>query len=535
MEAKHFATKRRAFPPAVYNERRINERPLPNTNRDNSDTEDDEQDLSEIVLFGTSLQTRAQSGAQAPGVNFVGVQSEQSAIELATTSQITRMEISLNTDDNQMHTQSFSGAWGGSMNSHDTDTAADLANPAEQHTNKSDITNKQPMETSSKPIEQSIQNTEFTDETEVGTNLLRANMSDNEVVDEVVEPPREQPSEQPEKQPSSAGNSNILSEISLHFSSMKKPHKEHPSLKSSSYQSEVNDEENDLNEHSNESNGSHQNVTTGSNASSNVQQHAITVERVSVIAIAEGSAMEMNREMNMLEEQLVQDETPSKHSHENESSELFTELSTDAPLIYTDGSDESHEVVASHPISISSLGSSVQQPSQQRTTPDTTADEQVSGNTIAEASALAMNMLENRVENAAVTDSEEPSTDSNVLLTDTGIKSEPTLLPVLLPGELPSLLRTPCSRNSQALNDLLGTVIIEEIDEDLTIIIGKNAFSEPFKTTAGNLIKRQNDEVSGNMAFDQTVRKFKILIIPYEIFIHTYGLNVHRKPDVFTY
>lgn len=71
-EAKHFATKRRAFPPAVYNERRLNERPLPNTNRDNSDTEDDVQDLSEIVLFGTPLQTRAQSGAQTPGVSFVG-------------------------------------------------------------------------------------------------------------------------------------------------------------------------------------------------------------------------------------------------------------------------------------------------------------------------------------------------------------------------------------------------------------------------------------------------------------------------------
>lgn len=69
-------------------------------------------------------------------------------------------------------------------------------------------------------------------------------------------------------------------------------------------------------------------------------------------------------------------------------------------------------------------------------------------------------------------------------------------------------LQEPCSSNRKALDELLEKRIIEEIEDDIypmTIISGSKNFGLPFNATAEGLIKRQNDRVSGNVAFSQTV------------------------------
>lgn len=70
----------------------------------------------------------------------------------------------------------------------------------------------------------------------------------------------------------------------------------------------------------------------------------------------------------------------------------------------------------------------------------------------------------------------------------------------------PSVVMETCSRNRTALNELLTTDFVEVIDEDLTIIVGSRGFGQPLKTNSDDLVKRQDDPVSGSLAYSQTVR-----------------------------
>lgn len=66
----------------------------------------------------------------------------------------------------------------------------------------------------------------------------------------------------------------------------------------------------------------------------------------------------------------------------------------------------------------------------------------------------------------------------------------------------------PCSSNSNELNGLFDEDNEEEdiYDDDITFIVNKTVgFAKPFNSTTQNLIKRENDIISGNMAFDETV------------------------------
>lgn len=72
----------------------------------------------------------------------------------------------------------------------------------------------------------------------------------------------------------------------------------------------------------------------------------------------------------------------------------------------------------------------------------------------------------------------------------------------------PVLLMEPCSSNRKQLNDLLETAVIEEVDDDMTIIVGNKSFGAPFQTTAENLIKRENDPISGSVPYNNTVSSF---------------------------
>lgn len=65
---------------------------------------------------------------------------------------------------------------------------------------------------------------------------------------------------------------------------------------------------------------------------------------------------------------------------------------------------------------------------------------------------------------------------------------------------------TPCTGNRNQLFNLLNSTVIEEIDDDLTMIYGTKGFGMPLHTTVEGLIKRENDPISGNIPFTQTVR-----------------------------
>lgn len=77
--------------------------------------------------------------------------------------------------------------------------------------------------------------------------------------------------------------------------------------------------------------------------------------------------------------------------------------------------------------------------------------------------------------------------------------------PVIKPEFFENILRAPCALNVLRLNELLEANIIEEIDDVMTIIVGKKGYGVPFQTTTEYLIKRQDDHVSGNLPFTQTV------------------------------
>lgn len=88
----------------------------------------------------------------------------------------------------------------------------------------------------------------------------------------------------------------------------------------------------------------------------------------------------------------------------------------------------------------------------------------------------------------------------------------------------PTLLMTPCSSNLNELYNLLNSHVIEEVDDEMTIIYGSKGFGLPYKTTDENLIKRENDPISGNMAFTQTVSKLVFMIQKLQIHVSIYLL-----------
>lgn len=69
----------------------------------------------------------------------------------------------------------------------------------------------------------------------------------------------------------------------------------------------------------------------------------------------------------------------------------------------------------------------------------------------------------------------------------------------------PCLLFEPVSRNIIELDDLLTGDIIDEYDDDVVITISKKGFGKPIKVTSEGLIKHENDLVSGDMPFSETV------------------------------
>lgn len=76
------------------------------------------------------------------------------------------------------------------------------------------------------------------------------------------------------------------------------------------------------------------------------------------------------------------------------------------------------------------------------------------------------------------------------------------------------LLFEPCSANNVALNNLLDEEdeVIDEYDEDVTIILSrKTGFAKPFNTNNDGLVKRENDTVSGNLPFNETVSKLHFI------------------------
>lgn len=68
------------------------------------------------------------------------------------------------------------------------------------------------------------------------------------------------------------------------------------------------------------------------------------------------------------------------------------------------------------------------------------------------------------------------------------------------------ILLQPCSSNHNELDDLLDKEITDEFDDDLTFYVNKKTgYAKPFKSHDGQMIKRENDALTGNMAFNTTV------------------------------
>lgn len=58
-------------------------------------------------------------------------------------------------------------------------------------------------------------------------------------------------------------------------------------------------------------------------------------------------------------------------------------------------------------------------------------------------------------------------------------------------------------------NNSSDNLIEELVDEDITIIIDKEVgIVHPMKTIADDMVKRENDIVSGNVAFNEDLSKF---------------------------
>lgn len=96
----------------------------------------------------------------------------------------------------------------------------------------------------------------------------------------------------------------------------------------------------------------------------------------------------------------------------------------------------------------------------------------------------------------------------------------------------PVLLMEPCSSNRKQLNDLLETAVIEEVDDEMTIIVGSKGFGAPFQTTAENLIKRENDPISGNVPYNNTVSNFIYMNMILSNSNIKFTFSIHRKLGV---
>lgn len=59
------------------------------------------------------------------------------------------------------------------------------------------------------------------------------------------------------------------------------------------------------------------------------------------------------------------------------------------------------------------------------------------------------------------------------------------------------------NNQSDLINILDDSETIEIIDDDMTITIGRKGFGKPIETTTVGLIKRQNDIVTGNLAYNE--------------------------------
>lgn len=62
-----------------------------------------------------------------------------------------------------------------------------------------------------------------------------------------------------------------------------------------------------------------------------------------------------------------------------------------------------------------------------------------------------------------------------------------------------------CAANNAEIDELLDEPTEFVFDDDVTIIIGKCGVPKPWAITSDTLIKRQNDAMSGNIAFNSTV------------------------------
>lgn len=94
-----------------------------------------------------------------------------------------------------------------------------------------------------------------------------------------------------------------------------------------------------------------------------------------------------------------------------------------------------------------------------------------------------------------------PNDELNAIQPNDPIKTE----------ELP--LHLPVHANNVELNEILDEedMVTEEIDDDLTIIVdSKIGFAKPLNSNVDGLIKRQNDVVSGNIPFVETVSNIKL-------------------------
>lgn len=76
----------------------------------------------------------------------------------------------------------------------------------------------------------------------------------------------------------------------------------------------------------------------------------------------------------------------------------------------------------------------------------------------------------------------------------------------------PIPLHEPIQANNVELNEILDEedMITEQLDDDITVIIdSKIGFGKPLNSNADGLIKRQNDIISGDIPFIQTVSKIE--------------------------
>lgn len=66
--------------------------------------------------------------------------------------------------------------------------------------------------------------------------------------------------------------------------------------------------------------------------------------------------------------------------------------------------------------------------------------------------------------------------------------------------------------NNAEIDELLEEPEVIEWDEEVTMMVGKSGVPQPMSVTADELIKRENDQLSGNIPFNLTVGLILIII-----------------------